>query len=58
MAHASELTRLIAFAKLSVVEVPVSVRYTKESLAKGQRAGGAIAILADLFRGFLFGDSR
>ncbi len=58
MAHATELTRRIAYAKLSVTEVPVSVRYTKDSLAKGQSATGAIAILADLFRGFLFSDPR
>lgn len=58
MAHATELTRRIAYAKLAVVEIPVSVRYTTASLAKGQRAGGAIAILADLFRGFLFGNPR
>lgn len=63
MAHASELTRSISRASaerddddpLRVVEVPVSVRYTDESLAKGQRASGAIAILVDLFHSFLFG---
>jgi polyprenyl-phospho-N-acetylgalactosaminyl synthase len=56
MAHATELTRRISQANLRVVEVPVSVRYTDESLAKGQNASGAITIVADLFRGFLFGD--
>ena len=59
MAHATELTRRIATASperpLRLVEVPVSVRYTAETLAKGQTAGGAIAILVDLFQGFLFG---
>ena len=63
MAHATELTRSISRASaeradddpLCVVEVPVSVRYTGESLAKGQRASGAIAIVVDLFHGFLFG---
>lgn len=59
MAHASELTRRIATASperpLRLVEVPVSVRYTAATLAKGQTAGGAIAILVDLFQGFLFG---
>lgn len=55
MAHATEITRRIAGADLKVVEVPVSVRYTDESLAKGQSAGGAITILVDLFQGFLFG---
>lgn len=58
MAHASEITRLISSLDLHVVEVPVSVRYTRESLAKGQRASGALAILVDLFQGFLFGGER
>jgi glycosyltransferase involved in cell wall biosynthesis len=67
MAHATEITRRISRASskasskkgtaegLRVVEVPVSVRYTGASLAKGQRASGAIAIVVDLFQGFLFG---
>jgi len=66
MAHATEITRSISRASrafseiaggdaLRVVEVPVSVQYTGESLAKGQRASGAIAIVVDLFHGFLFG---
>jgi hypothetical protein len=57
MAHATELTRRIGHARgaLTLVEVPVSVRYTAETLAKGQTAGGALAILVDLFQGFLFG---
>ncbi len=54
MAHATELTRAIAHAELRVVEVPVSVRYTDETTKKGQRASGAVAILVDLFQGFLF----
>lgn len=63
MAHATEISRRISRASagrakddaLRVVEVPVSVRYTTESLAKGQRASGAVAIVVDLFHGFLFG---
>lgn len=57
MAHATELTRRISDARkaLTLVEVPVSVRYTSETLAKGQSASGALAILVDLFQGFLFG---
>jgi len=55
MAHATEITRHISKDKLRVVEVPVSVRYTEESRAKGQRASGAVAIVVDLFQGFLFG---
>jgi glycosyltransferase involved in cell wall biosynthesis len=62
MAHATELTRRISTASrdepLRVVEIPVSVRYTPETLAKGQTAAGAIAILVDLLQGFLFGENR
>ena len=67
MAHATELTRRISRASrspslgdapLRLVEVPVSVRYTEATLAKGQRASGAVTILVDLFQGFLFGESR
>ena len=62
MAHATEISRSISRAsaerakddQLRVVEVPVSVRYTGESLAKGQRASGAVAIVVDLLHGFLF----
>jgi len=65
MAHATELTRSISRARapgrgqetppLCIVEVPVSVRYTDEAWAKGQRASGAVAIVVDLLHGFLFG---
>ncbi len=64
MAHATEISRSISRAsaerarddQLTVVEVPVSVRYSDESLAKGQRASGAVSIVVDLFHGFLFSD--
>ncbi len=60
MAHATELTRRISTASrrqpLSLVEVPVSVRYTRATLAKGQSASSAVAILVDLFQVFLFGE--
>lgn len=66
MAHATEISRSISRAsaerasddQLRVVEVPVSVQYTGESLAKGQRASGAVTIVVDLFHGFLFGGPR
>jgi glycosyltransferase involved in cell wall biosynthesis len=58
MAHATELTRRISQRPLKVAEVPVSIRYTDATLAKGQSASGAIAILVDLFQGFLFGGPR
>lgn len=60
MAHATELTRRISTASregpLRLVEVPVLVRYTEATLAKGQSASGAMAILVDLFQAFLFGE--
>ncbi|CAN5889772.1 glycosyltransferase family 2 protein [soil metagenome] len=49
MAHASELLRLIQRAKLRVVEVPVTIRYTDHSRAKGQGALQAVRILFDYF---------
>jgi polyprenyl-phospho-N-acetylgalactosaminyl synthase len=62
MAHATELTHAIARSRgeagLHVVEVPVSVRYTEASLAKGQSASGAVAILVDLVQGFFLKDHR
>lgn len=60
MAHATELTRNISVASreepLRVVEVPVSVRYSRATLAKGQSASGALTILVDLLHGFLFAE--
>jgi len=58
MAHATEITRRISSARLSVVEVPVSVRYSKETLDKGQRSIGAFAILRDLFYRYLFEETK
>jgi glycosyltransferase involved in cell wall biosynthesis len=54
MAHATEITRRISSARLSIVEVPVSVRYSRETLAKGQRPAGAFLILRDLLYRYLF----
>lgn len=62
MAHATEIKQQISRARsqgpLSVVEVPVSVRYTRRSLAKGQASLGAFAILRDLFYRYLFEESE
>lgn len=57
MAHATEIKQLVARVrpKLRIEEVPVTVRYSRESLEKGQSSTGAIAILRDLFYRFLFG---
>jgi len=48
MAHASEFLYLIRQEQLSYGEVPVSIRYTPYSLAKGQRLSNAVNILWDL----------
>ncbi len=58
MAHATEITQQISRGRLAVVEVPVSVRYTDESLEKGQRSLGAFAILRDLLYRYLFEETR
>jgi glycosyltransferase involved in cell wall biosynthesis len=49
MAHASEILDQIAASGLPYVEVPVTIDYTRYSLAKGQRASDAVIILIDLF---------
>jgi glycosyltransferase involved in cell wall biosynthesis len=57
MAHATEIKQLVRRASpLVIAELPVSVRYTKESLAKGQPTLGAFRILRDLFMDYLFGE--
>lgn len=49
MAHASELLETIARLHLTYIELPVTITYTKYSVAKGQRMSGAANILFDLF---------
>jgi hypothetical protein len=57
MAHATEIKQRVSKAdQLVVVEVPVSVRYTAASLAKGQRSLGAVVIVRDLVLQYLFGE--
>jgi glycosyltransferase involved in cell wall biosynthesis len=53
MAHASEILSEIRRHGLRWTEVPVTIRYSAASLAKGQRARGAARILADLLAGRL-----
>jgi glycosyltransferase involved in cell wall biosynthesis len=48
MAHASEVIALIRRHRLSFVEVPITIKYSEYSLAKGQRLGNAFNILAQL----------
>ena len=47
MAHASELIDQIVRSGLTYLEVPVTVRYTPYSRAKGQRLSGSLRIVAD-----------
>jgi polyprenyl-phospho-N-acetylgalactosaminyl synthase len=49
MAHASELLEQIARSGLGYVEVPVTIEYSRYSLAKGQRLADSLRILLDLF---------
>lgn len=51
MAHCSEILRLVARSGLRAEEVPVRVRYTADTLAKGQKAGDAFKIVWQLFLG-------
>ncbi|MBP5671271.1 MAG: glycosyltransferase family 2 protein [Victivallales bacterium] len=48
MAHASEIMSQIRAAKLKVAEVPVTIRYTEYSKAKGQKWTNSLNILIDL----------
>jgi glycosyltransferase involved in cell wall biosynthesis len=50
MAHASELLDLLVVHQLPYVERPVTIRYSQESLEKGQSSLGAIKIVKDLVR--------
>jgi glycosyltransferase involved in cell wall biosynthesis len=54
MAHASQILRQILQNKMRFVEVPVTVRYTRYSLTKGQKISDSVNILwdslAELFR--------
>jgi len=61
MAHATEITlhvqrlRKIGF---DLVEVPVRIEYSEQTLRKGQHATGAIPIMRDLLHRFLFEEGR
>lgn len=58
MAHATELRVQVARAKLRITEVPVSIRYTRATAARGQSPLGAFAILRDLLHRYLFEESK
>jgi glycosyltransferase involved in cell wall biosynthesis len=51
MAHASEIIEQIAARKLTMQEVPVTIRYTEYSLQKGQKMTNSLSIIMDLLGG-------
>jgi glycosyltransferase involved in cell wall biosynthesis len=51
MAHASEIYDQIARAGLVYEEVPVTIRYTADTLAKGQRLSNALSVLFNYLYG-------
>lgn len=51
MAHASEILDQIKALKLHFVEVPVTIRYTADTLAKGQNSMQAVKIAGELLLG-------
>ena len=54
MAHASEILDRIACQRLRCEEVPVTVRYSVETLRKGQHSLGSLRIVFDLVKAKLF----
>jgi len=56
MAHASQILDLIKVKGLRFIEVPVTIRYTDETLEKGQSSLGSFVILKDLFMDRFFSD--
>jgi len=54
MAHASEILDEISRNNLRYVEVPVTIRYTKESMEKGQSSLNSVRIIWEYFSGKLF----
>lgn len=51
MAHASEIIEQIAARKLTMQEVPVTIKYTEYSLQKGQKITNSLSIIMDLLGG-------
>ena len=51
MAHASELIDQLRTHRLRWCEVPVTVRYTADTLAKGQSSWNAVRIVGELITG-------
>lgn len=55
MAHASEILDLIVAKRLKYVERPVTIRYSAETLGKGQSTGKAVATAFDILKKKLVG---
>lgn len=55
MAHASQILDLIKVHKLRYKECPVTIRYTDETLQKGQSFSGGFIVLKDFFKNRFFG---
>lgn len=51
MAHASEFLQLLSRHELRYREIPVTIRYTEYSMARGQSSWAAIRIVIDLIKG-------
>lgn len=49
MAHASQIIRQLNEHRMRIKEIPIQIRYTKYSLAKGQSLFNSVNIAADLF---------
>lgn len=54
-AHASEILDLIAARRLRMTERPVHIRYTAETLEKGQFRGGVWSVVKDVIKKRLIG---
>ncbi len=54
MAHATEIKQQIAEHGLRYTEIPVSIQYSQETLAKGQKNSGSLIIIRDLLKAYFF----
>lgn len=54
-AHASEIYDLVKIYNLSYAEVPVTISYTEETLAKGTKFTDGFGVLKDFFKHKFFG---
>ncbi len=52
MAHASEILRMVTRSRLRWMETPTRVRYSSDTLAKGNKSSDAFKIAWQLFLGF------